>query len=324
MLIALFAPASAALLDIAGPSDVFDEANRLLGRAAYRMCLIGEGTGPLTVASGLALLVDRSIVDVGEPVDTLLVVGPREVPDPPSPTLTGWLRRTAATARRLGSARAGAFLLGAAGLLKGRQVAIAARHAGELATRFPVVAVAPDRPLVRDGRLFSSTGGGAAVELALALVEDDFGAALAHDVAGQLRVEPGRHGRSVHPVVSSMRPSTARPSMRELTAWIRQHPGNDLSIAELSRKVAMSERNFARVFRRETGMTPADYVDATRVELARRLLQDEARPVKVVAVECGFHNADALRRSFLRRLGVTPKAYRARAHSDAATLAASD
>jgi transcriptional regulator GlxA family with amidase domain len=317
MLVALVAPVGAHSLEIAGPSDVFEEANRqcATGRA-YEVRVISEGPGPITAASGLRILPDRTIHDPDEPIDTLVVAGPYGIPAPPSRALVAWLGRRAATARRYGSVCTGAFLLGAAGLLGGRRVATHWRYAPELAAAYPSAIVEPDRIFVRDGPLFSSAGVTAGLDLALALVEEDLGGAVALAVARQLVVFLKRPGGQSQFSVQLAAQTATRSPIRQVQQWIRDDPGADLSIAALSRRAAMSGRNFARVFRRETGMTPADFVEATRVDAARRMLEEGGLPFQRIASECGFTGSDTLRRAFLRRLAVTPRDYRSRFRSD--------
>ena len=317
MLVALVAPVGAHSLEIAGPSDVFEEANRqcATGRA-YEVRVISEGPGPITAASGLRILPDRTIHDPDEPIDTLVVVGPYGIPAPPSRALVAWLRRRTATARRYGSVCTGAFLLGAAGLLGGRRVATHWRYAPELAAAYPSAIVEPDRIFVRDGPLFSSAGVTAGIDLALALVEEDLGGAVALAVARQLVMFLKRPGGQSQFSVQLAAQTATRSPIQQVQQWIRDDPGADLSIAALSRRAAMSGRNFARVFRRETGMTPADFVEATRVDAARRMLEEGGLPFQRIASECGFTGSDTLRRAFLRRLAVTPQDYRSRFRSD--------
>jgi transcriptional regulator GlxA family with amidase domain len=312
VLISIFAPPSVMLLDVTALSEVFAEANRVAGVAVYRLQVISEACTPLLTASGLRLLPDRLTRDPDEPADTLFVAGPLAIPEPSGSALQAWFRRQAAAARRVGAVRTGVFLLAASGLLDGRRVTTHWRHADQLASQFPAVIVQPGRIFVRDGRLFTAAGAAAGMDLALALVEDDLGAAAATTVARLLTMAVRRDGGQAQLSVQLASQLATRPSIREVVAWIRADPSRDLSIAELRRRAAMSERNFARVFRQETGMTPAEFVETTRVDAAQRLLRETALPLKSIAVECGFGSTDALRRAFVRRQGLTPASYRSR------------
>lgn len=312
VLISIFVPVTAHLLDVTALSEVFAAANRVAGVAAYRLQVISDARAPLVTASGLRLMPDRQTLDPDEPADTLFVTGPLDVPRTSDGELQVWLRRQADAARRFGAVRTGAFLLAATGLLDGRQVTTHWRYADLLAAQFPAAIIRPGRIFVRDGRLFTAAGAAAGMDLALALVEDDLGAATAVRVARQLVLDRRRDGGQSQLEVGLASRLATRPSIQEVVTWIRAHPSTDLSIAELRRRAAMSARNFARVFRQETGMTPAEFVESSRVDAARRLLRETRLPLKTIAVECGFGGVDGLRRAFLRRQGITPLAYRTR------------
>lgn len=313
MLVAIFAPPGARSLEISGPRDVFGEANHHIAeRAAYDVQVIAETPGPITCATGDRILPDRMINDAGDPIDTLMVAGPRGVPEPPSAAVCTWLRRCSARVRRYGSVCTGAFLLGAAGLLDGKRATTHWRYAGDLARAVPAAVIEPDLIFVREGRLFTSAGVAAGLDLALALVEEDHGRAVALAVARELVLflkRPG--GQSQFSVQLAAQVATRSPVER-VQQWIRDNPAGDLSVPELALRAAMSERNFSRVFREEAGMTPADFVEATRVDAARRLLEETNLPVQRIAAASGFGGVDAQRRAFLRRLGVRPAEYRAR------------
>lgn len=323
MLIAIFAPLGAHALEIAGPRDVFDEAARQApGRVAYETRLIAEGPEPIPCASGLRVLPDRIIAEADEPVDTLMVVGPREIPtDPPPPATIAWLKQHASSARRFGSICTGAFLLGAAGLLDGRRVTTHWAHASQLAAEFPSAIVEPDRIFVRDGPLFTSAGVTAGMDLALALVEEDCGRTVALAVARQLvmflKRPRGQSQFSVHLAMQMGR----RPQVQQVQEWILENPRADLAVEILARRVAMSARNFSRVFQRDAGTTPADFVEAARVDFARRELEDTDLQIQRIAADCGFSGSAALRRAFLRQIGVTPLDYRARFRSTGSVAA---
>lgn len=306
MLIGIFTPVSAYALEVCGATDVFAEANRQSATPAYQLQVIGEREGSIRSVSGLHILPDRTFHDMDETLDTLMVLGPAGVPEPPAPELVDWLRRRSGTARRYGSMRTGAFLLGAAGLLDHRHVTTHQSCRRELAAAFPLAIVEPERSLVRDGPLVTAADGAAGIELALTLVEEDLGPALATSIARQLALPPNKSDlQSLFAQQHHMRPATLR-----VLDHIRDHPHADLSIAQLRQLAAMSARHFARVFHQDTGMTPAGFVEATRVAAAQRLLEQTALPLKRVAAQCGFRSTDALRRAFLRRLGLAPAHYR--------------
>jgi len=317
--IAILAVPDCHSLEVAGPLDVFAEAARLsAGRASYDVEVIAEQPGAIICFAGLRILPDRTIHDADEPIDTLLVAGARQlVSIRQSPALIAWLKHRAATVRRYGSICTGAFLLGAAGLLDGKRVATHWEYAPALAAAFPKASVEPDRIFVRDGPMFSSAGASAGIDLALALVEEDHGRTLALAVARWLVVFLKRPGGQSQFSAQLAAQIAARSPIEHVQQWIRDHPTADLSVAELARRAGMSERNFSRQFREDVGVTPAAYVEATRLDAARVLLEDTNLPLQRVAVACGFAGADALRRSFLRRLGLTGLDYRQRFRSTA-------
>jgi transcriptional regulator GlxA family with amidase domain len=174
------------------------------------------------------------------------------------------------------------------------------------------VRVEPDPIFVRDGKVWSSAGVTAGIDLALALVEDDLGRDLALRVARQLVVFLKRPGGQSQFSAQLAAQGAEREPIRELQAWIADHPAADCSVGALARRVAMSPRNFARVFAREVGTTPARFVETTRVEAARRRLEETHDGVDAVASRAGFGTAESMRRAFIRTLGVPPSAYRGR------------
>ncbi|MFI5317287.1 MAG: GlxA family transcriptional regulator, partial [Myxococcota bacterium] len=232
--------------------------------------------------------------------------------------LVDFLRRAAPRARRVASICSGTFLLAEAGLLDGRRATTHWAHCAELAKRYPRVAVETDPIFVRDGKLWSSAGVCAGMDLALALAEQDHGRELALTVAQWMVLFLKRPGGQSQFSVGLAAQATEHERIRELQAWAQAHLPADLGIAALAKRAAMSPRNFARVFAREVGETPARWVERARVEAARRLLEESDDGVDAVASRCGFGTAETLRRAFLRQLRVGPAAYRARFRSAAA------
>ncbi len=310
------------VLDATGPLEVFSSAARLLeesgvgGGPAYRPVLVAPERGPVRSSSGIEL-VARGFSDVRGPVDTLLVAGGHGTQAAlRDGRVTGWLRRAAPRARRVGSVCSGAFFLAAAGLLDGRRVTTHWRACDQLAEAFPRVQVDPDPIFIRDGRIYTSAGVCAGIDLALALVEEDHGRELALAVARQLVVFLKRPGGQSQFSAQLEAQLAVREPLRELQTWIVEHPHADLSVDALARKVAMSPRHFARVFGREVGATPARFVERARVEAARRRLEESDDGVERIAADCGFGSAETLRRAFVRRLRVTPADYRLRFHTN--------
>jgi transcriptional regulator GlxA family with amidase domain len=206
----------------------------------------------------------------------------------------------------------GAFLLAEAGVLDGRRATTHWSACATLADRYPEIAVESDPIYVRDGKVYTSAGVTAGMDLALGLIEEDHGAQVALRTARALVLfvrRPG--GQSQFSAQLTAAPARREP-LRDVQAHIAEHPAADLSVPALAARAYMSERNFARAFRAETGMTPAAYVEAARVERARRELETTDLPVQAVAAQCGFGTVETMRRAFARRLGVNPAAYRAR------------
>jgi transcriptional regulator GlxA family with amidase domain len=204
----------------------------------------------------------------------------------------------------------GAFILAAAGLLDGRRATTHWSGCDLLARLFPAVTVERDPIFVRDGNVWTSAGITAGIDLALALVEADHGRELALDVSRWLVMFVQRPGGQSQFSAQLAAQVAERDPLRDLQAWIGEHPDAELTVEALADRVAMSPRHFARVFREEVGETPARYVEAVRVEAARRLLERTGRSVDDVASACGFGTAETLQRAFRRRLGVSPGAYR--------------
>ncbi len=311
----------AQMLDITGPLEVFARSARFLveqglrADPVYEVELIAERRGPVKTSSGIEILAARSLAAVRGPLDTLLVaggVGSRDALR--SPVLLGFLRRMAPRVRRLASVCTGAFLLAEAGLLEGRRATTHWAYCGELAKRYPQVRVDPDPIFVRDGRIYTSAGVTAGMDLALGLVEEDLGRTVALEVARQLVLFLKRPGGQSQFSAQLAAQSAEREPLRDLQAWVSDHPEADLAVERLARRAAMSPRHFARVFQREVGVTPARFILRLRVDAARRRLEESRDSVESVAAACGFGSAEVMRRAFLRTVRVSPSAYRSRFH----------
>ena len=224
--------------------------------------------------------------------------------------LSAWLGRMSRQVRRLGAVCVGAFLLAEAGLLNGRRATAHWKFGRELAARHPGVRVEHEPLWVKDGNIYTSAGISASIDLALAWVEEDCGAGLAHEAARELVLFLRRPGGQPQVSVSLASQASEMMSLRELQIWIADHLGTRLSVGELAGRMAMSVRNFERVFTREVGSTPSQYVLHMRVEAARRLLERTDHGLKRVASSVGFGNVDVMRRAFVRLLGITPRQYR--------------
>lgn len=302
------------LLDVSGPLDVFAEANAQAGYMAYRLCVAAREAGPIRSSSGVRLMPDKIIgQDLDEVVDTLLVAGcPHAASAPADGAAVDWLRQQAPLARRFGSVCSGAFLLAAAGLLDGRRITTHWAVAETLAERFPSVTVDEDAIHVRDGQVRTAAGVTAGLDLALALVEEDLGRETAMRVASQLVMYFKRPGGQLQFSRKGEAAPAGRAALQELQRWVAANPSLDHSVANLARRMELSPRHFARLFRHEVGLTPASWVEEARISAARRYLEHGLEAPKQVAAHCGFADADTLRRAFVRHVGVTPAEYRKR------------
>jgi transcriptional regulator GlxA family with amidase domain len=222
------------------------------------------------------------------------------------------LRVLAGRARRVASVCTGAYLLAEAGLLDGRRVTTHWASCADLQARYPALRVDPDPIFVRDGALWTSAGVSAGMDLALALLEEDWGRELALAVARRLVLFLKRPGGQSQFSARLAAQQAARAPLAALQEWIEEHPAEPCAVGELARRAGMSPRHFARVFARETGSTPARFVERVRVEAARRALEETQDGVEAIAASCGFGSAETLRRSFLRTLRVAPAECRSR------------
>ncbi|MBO8198106.1 DJ-1/PfpI family protein [Streptomyces smyrnaeus] len=306
------------LLDVTGPAEVFALANRETGgRAGYQVQLAGPAAGVITTSAGIRLVADLSFAEVDGVLDTLLVPGAVDMPpEGPvariDPDIVAWLKTTAPLARRVASVCVGAHLLAAAGLLDGKTATTHWTTAAQLATDHPAVTVDPDPIFVRCGNVWTGAGISACMDLALALVAEDLGEDIALAVARQLVMYLKRQGGQSQFSVPLSRPPATRRDIDELRMFIADHLDGDLSAAALAAHMCLSERHFARVFRQETGTTPAAYVEAARVEAARRLLESTDQPLDRIATACGLGSVETLHRALRKQIGTTPAAYRRR------------
>jgi transcriptional regulator GlxA family with amidase domain len=202
--------------------------------------------------------------------------------------------------------------LAEAGLLKGRRATTHWGSCGRLARRYPDVHVEADRIFVREGPISTSAGVTAGMDLALAMVEEDHGREVALAVARELVMFLRRPGGQAQFSAQLAVQFAERAPLTDLQAYILDHPREDLSVATLARRVTMSPRNFARVFTNEVGMTPARFVTTVRVETARRLLEETSDDLERICSRSGFGTTEAMRRTFLRTVGVPPSRYRER------------
>jgi len=303
------------LLDVTGPIQVFASANDLVANAGgappYRIRVVTQGDQGVMSSAGVALAA-APLSQRGEALDTLLVAGGQGVEAAAAnPALVDWLRQRARRARRVASVCTGAFLLAAAGLLDGRRAVTHWKDCARLAQRFPALRVEPDPIFLCDGGVWTSAGVTAGIDLALALVEEDLGRAMALAVARHLVVFLKRPGGQAQ-FSAALALQAADDRFGALHDWIESHLAEELPLSVLASQAGMSERSFSRHYAEATGQTPARAIERLRVEAARRLLSESRTPVKRIAQRCGFGSEETMRRSFLRLLAVAPRDYRSR------------
>jgi transcriptional regulator GlxA family with amidase domain len=294
-------------LDVVGPAEVFASAGR------YEVQVVAPDSEPFPMSNGMQVVPSGSFDSVEGRIDTLVIAGGAGTRAAATdPRVTAWVRSAAKRSRRVTSVCSGAFVLAEAGLLDGLRATTHWQWCDTLARLYPEVEVERDAIFVVDGSTYTSAGVTAGIDLALALVEEDLGPEAAREVAQQLVVFLRRPGGQSQFSAQLATPAAAREPLREVQDWIAANPGENLSVQALAERAAMSPRNFARAFRRETGMTPAAYVEWVRVEQARIALEGSSAQVETIARHCGFGTVETMRRAFHRRLGIGPAAYRNR------------
>jgi transcriptional regulator GlxA family with amidase domain len=301
-------------LDVIGPSEVFSGADVLAGGDAYTVEVVAKEPGSIMARSGAYGIVPKTTTArCRGPIDTLVVGGGFGVAKAENDAaLIRWIRSAARRSRRITSVCTGSFLLARAGLLEGKTVTTHWASTADLARRHPELTVEPNPIFVRDGNVWTSAGVTSGMDLSLALVEADLGRKIAVEVARWAVLFLQRPGGQAQFSSHLETQLAERRPLRELQSWIADNLDADLRVEALAGRAAMSPRNFARFFRRETGMTPAAYVEVLRVERARQLLEEAGDPVELVSARCGFGTPETMRRAFARRVGSPPAEYRAR------------
>jgi transcriptional regulator GlxA family with amidase domain len=280
----------------------------------YSIEAVSAGAGEsLCDVAGVHLTAERTYRDLEGPIDTLVFMPIDESMLPvENPELVHWVQTIAPHVRRVVGLCTSAFLLAEAGLLTGRQATTHWAFCDELQRRFPDVSVEADPIFVRDGHIYTSAGAMAALDLVLALVEEDAGPEVARAVARFLVLFLRRPGGQSQFSAQLAAQFAQRQPLRELQGWIFDHLATDLSVDALAQRVAMSPRNFRRVFTREVGTTPAKFVEQARIEAVRRYLEETAEGTEAIAAACGFSSVEQMRCAFVRALGISPAAYRHR------------
>lgn len=296
-------------LDVVGPYDVFTGA-ALLTEGGYQVSVVSPDGAPVTTPTGLAFVAEA----MPEPcdIDTVVLPGGAGVDAARSdPATMAWINQAAAHARRVVSVCTGAFLAAQAGLLDGHRATTHWAFADQMAREFPSITVDSDRIFVRSTpTVWTAAGVTAGIDVALALVEEDYGTEIAQTVARYLVLYLRRPGGQTQFAAPVWMPRAKREPIRQVQEIIEAEPGAAHSITELARRAAMSPRHFTRVFTDEVGEAPGAYVERVRTEAARRQLEETDDTVVTIAVRCGFGTAETMRRNFIRRVGVSPDQYR--------------
>jgi transcriptional regulator GlxA family with amidase domain len=299
-------------LDVAGPLDVFAEANGFLpDDQGYDLVLLASERRPIRASNGMALAAHLTFGDAVRRFDTVLVAGGPALPEAAEDTdMSAWLQRRGVLAGLYGSICTGAFILGHAGLLDGRVVTTHWQAAAELAAMFPAARVEYDRIFWRDGPLITSAGVTAGIDLALELVAEDHGPAVALACAKRLLVVTQRQGgQSQFSPLLQRRTGDSTP-LGKVQDYVMAHLGEPFPVDRLAEIAGTSSRSIARLFVRELGLTPHDFVENVRLDQARNLLEATDLALKSVAFDCGFAGPEQMRAVFQRRLGVSPQRYR--------------
>ncbi|HEY5766402.1 MAG TPA: GlxA family transcriptional regulator [Candidatus Udaeobacter sp.] len=306
------------ILDLVGPLQVFARASEMHSRdnpgspPIYSVEVVSISPSRSLIANcGVRLTADRSFREVRGKIDTLLVAGGDAIEQNEiNPEAVRWLKRISTRIRRVGSVCTGAMLLARAGLLDGRRATTHWNWCQTLIKRAPRARVDADPIFVRDENVYTSAGVTAGMDLALAMVEEDHGSRLALQVARNLVLylrRPG--GQSQFSAALSLQLTDRKP-LRELETWVLDNLQKPLSVPLLAERVAMSPRNFARVFTKEMKTTPAKFIERLRVEAARRRLEESHNSMEMIAGECGFGNVNSMRNVFQRTLKIAPGQYR--------------
>lgn len=314
-------------LDITGPYEVFSFATKsmqrggVIGQPVYTIEIFAEKPGPVETLSGLEIVATRSYRDLYDDIDTLFIPGGdvaaagakgKYQSALANTELLDWIKAMAPKVRRLASVCSGAFILAECGLLDQRRATTHWDFCSAFQHHYPSVKVDPDKIFICDGDIYTSGGITSGIDLALSMLEEDWGRELALYIARYLVVFLKRPGGQSQFSAYLASESSKRMDIRDLQAWIISNPTENHHVDNLAERVAMSPRNFSRTFLQETGMTPGKFVEKVRIDAARQYLEQENLSIEAVANKAGFVDAERMRRTFIRHLGVNPKNYRDR------------
>ena len=303
---------------MAGPLDIFKktadfiDANPGSSTFTYKVHTLSMEEDPFVqTSSGLPITCEGNLYSTDLKIDTLLIAGrPQTQTGKVNEKTMQWLKDNWKKLRRIGSVCAGTFVLAEAGILDGKRATTHWEVCSRLAALYPKIKVDPDPIYIKDGSVYTSAGMTSGMDLALAMVEEDFGREIALYIARRFVLYLKRPGnQSQFSIALTYQKTDYRP-IKDIQAWMTEHLNEELTVETLAEKASMSPRNFARVFTRETGITPGKYVEKLRLEAARRRLEETQLTLNEISDECGLGTADTLRRIFIRHLRTTPNDYR--------------
>ena len=299
-------------IDVSGPADAFAVANEATGnpKPAYEVVVISASSKPFTSGSGLVFKPQQTFKNAPA-LDTVIVPGGSGLRKPAVNTsVSAFIKARAKSTRRIASVCSGIYGLAPTGLLAGRSVTTHWEQAQNVARQFPDLKVNENAIFIKDGQFYTSAGATAGIDLALSLIEEDYGRRVSLTVARQLVVYLQRSGGQEQ-YSEPLRFQTESVSrFSELTTWIHTHLNEDLSVDALAGRACLCPRHFSRRFKAEVGASPADFIERLRLDEARRRLSNGDNSIENVGLSVGFKSADAFRRAFERRLGVTPSDYK--------------
>lgn len=310
-IIAIFALPNVQLLDIAGPFDVFSEANRHAGDDIYKTMLIAPTSEPLITSCGVKVQPDYSMHDDLPAIDTFLIAGsPFMAGVKTNGALIDWLTKICESTNRYGSICTGAFLLAKTGLLNCKEVTTHWAFIDQLREMHPDIHVNNKAFCVQDKKTFTSAGVTSGLDLALALIEQDLGAEIARKTAMHLVALFKRQGTqqqfSNHDGITPH----GQIVVNDLSSWVRSNLDQKMNIQILAEKMGITSRHLTRIFSKELGVTPAKWLESIRLEQAKKLLREDKLAIKQVVQECGLNSEQVLRQLFLRHLGMSPTEYK--------------
>lgn len=305
------------LVVFAGPTDVFFNANKILQDldmpGGYDV-IVAAATADKKVdtGAGMSIVCQYTAMDIKTPIDTLIIAGndSREASQPGLKDFYNWLSaRNEHNTRRIASVCGGAFALAKAGILNGRKATTHWQQAEKLLREYPEVEVNSDPMYTQDGYVYTSAGGSSGIDLALAMVEQDYGKDIAGRLAKRIVFYLNRPGYQAQ--FGNLLPAyTSQHIAQKTQIWLNEHLHEKLDINQVASHMNMSTRNFTRVFSKQTGMPPAKFIEKLRVEAARKYLEDTDISIERIAERCGLGGLVSMRRTFLRHLMVTPSDYR--------------